>query len=178
VTFPKTLVFLNNDERWSNFREYCFDEENYGKKNVTFVFGVVISVICPFILGLQNLLLGLVLNGGINNDIISHVLRSTNNQLVVIYDISLLYKNHKDTRTGIAEYSKMAAGYFLYVLPVACIGYLFLFVYSTSFVCRDMKARFLLDNTFKPAVNMTELYLMRRNSCNANADCGHSLRTG
>ena len=170
MTLAKTLVFLNDDERWSNFREYCFDEENHGKKNVTFVFGIVISVICPFTSGLQNVLLGLVLNGKINKDIISHVLRSTNQQLVVIYDTSLFYKN-KDTIKGIVGYGKMAAGYFLYVLPVACIGYVLLFVYSTSFVCRDMKARFLLDNTFKPAVNMTELFLMRRKSCRPLLGC-------
>ena len=155
-------MFLNNDERWSNFREYCFYEENYGTKNVTFVFGIVISVICLFTFALQNVLLGLVLNGRINKDIISHVLLTTKKQLVVIYDTSLFYKNNKDNIKGILGYGKIAAGYFLYVLPVGCIGYVFLFVSSTAFVCQDMKAPFLLDNTFKPAVNMTKLYLMRR----------------
>ena len=129
------------------------------------VFGIIISVICPFTFGLQNVLFGLVLNGRINKDIISHVLSTTKTQLVVIYDTSLLYKSNKDRTKGIAGYGKMAAGYFLYVIPVASIGYLFLFVSWTSFVCQDMKAPFLLDNSFKPAVNMTELYLMRRQSC-------------
>jgi len=161
---PKTLIFLNHDERWSNFREYCFDEENYGKYIVTLAFGIVISIICPFTFGLQNILLGLVLNGRMNKDIIRHVLSTTKTQLVVIYDTRLFYKNNKDD-DGILGYGKMAAGYFLYVLPVGCIGYLFLFVYSTSFVCQDMKAPFLLDNSFKPAVNMTDLYLLRRQSC-------------
>jgi len=167
----KTLIFLNHDERWSNFREYYLDEENYGKKNVTFVFGIVITVICPFTFGLQNLLLGLVLNGRINKKIINHVLRTTRTQLVVIYDTSLFFKNNKDNTKGILEYVKIAAGYFLYVLPVSCVGFLFLFGYSTSFVCQDMKAPFLLDNTFKPSVNMMELYLMRRKSCNSNGVC-------
>ena len=159
---PKTLIFLNHDERWNNFREYCFDEENYGKYIVTLTFGVIISVICPFTFGLQNILLGLVLNGRINKDIISHVYKTTETQLVVVYDTTLFYKDNKYKSKGFVEYFKMAAGYFLYVLPVGCIGYLFLFVSSTSFVCQDMKAPFLLDNTFKPAVNMTELYLLRR----------------
>jgi len=168
---PKTVIFLNHDERWSNFREYCFDEENYGKKNVTFVFGIVISLICPFTFYLQNILLGLVLNGRINKDIISHVLSTTKAQLVVIYDPSLFYKNNKDNTKGILGYVKMAAGYFLYVLPVGCIGYLFLLISSTSFVCQDMKAPFLLDNTFKPSINMMEIYLMRRHTCDERADC-------
>jgi len=120
---------------------------------------------------LQNVLLGLVLNGPINKDIISHVLSTTKTQLVVIYDISLFYKNNKNNTKGILGYVKMAVGYFLYVLPVGCIGYLFLFLSSTSFVCQEMKARFLLDNTFKPDVNMTELYLMRRQSCNEYGEC-------
>jgi len=162
---PKTLVFLNDDERWRNFREYSFDEENYGKKNVTFVFGIIISVICTFIFGLQNVLLGLVLNGRFKMDIISHVLGTTKTQLLLIYDTSLFYKNNNHTTKGFLPYVKMAAGYFLYVLPVGCIGYLFLSIHSTSFICQDMKARFLLDNTFKPVVNMTELYLMRREVC-------------
>ena len=165
MTLSKTLIFLNHDERWSNFREYCFDEENYGKKNVTFVFGIVISVIFPFAFGLQNVLFGLVLNWRINKDTIGHVLSTTKTQLVVIYDTRLFYKSNKYNTKDIAEYGKMAAGYFLYVLPVACIGYLFLLISSTSVVCKDMKAPFLLDNTFKPDVNMTELYLMRQQSC-------------
>ena len=122
-------------------------------------------MICPFTFGLQNVLLGLVLNGGINKDIISHVLRTTKTQLVVIYETGLFYKNNKDNTNGIVEYVKMAAGYFLYVLPLGCIGYLFLFVSSTTFVCQDMKAPFLLNNTIKPVVNMMELYLIRRESC-------------
>ena len=168
---PKTLIFLNHDERWSNFREYCFDEENYGKKYVTFVFGVVISLICPFTFGLQNVLLGLVLNGRINKNILNHALSTTKTQLVLIYDTSLFYKNNEDNTKGIVEYVKMAAGYFLYVLPVGCIGYVFLLISSTLFVCKDMKAPFLLDNSFKPTGNMTELYLLRRKACNWRAEC-------
>ena len=160
----KTLIFLNHDERWSNYREYCFDE--YGRKNVTLVFGIVISVICPFIFGLQNILLGLLLNGRINKDIISHVLRTTKTQLVVIYDTSLLYENNKENTKNIVGYAKIVAGYFIYVLPVGFIGYLFLFVSSTAFFCQDMEARFLLDNSFKPDVDMMKLYLMRAQSCN------------
>jgi len=135
------------------------------------VFGIVISLICPFTLGLQNVLLGLVLNARMNKDIISHILSTTKTQLVVIYDTSLFYKNNTDNTKGILGYGKMAVGYFLYVLPVACIGYLFLFVSSSSFVCKEMKAPFLLDNSFKPAVNMTELYLMRRKTCTKYGHC-------
>jgi len=171
LTLSKTLVFLNHDERWSNFREYCFDEKNYGTKYVTFVFGIVISIISPFTFGLQNVLLGLVLNGRINKGIISHALSTTKTQLVLIYDINLFYKNNEDNTEGIVGYVKMAAGYFLYVLPVGCIGYLFLFASSSAFVCQDMKAPFLLNNTIKPAVNMTELYLMRQESCNEDGWC-------
>jgi len=128
-------------------------------------FGVVISVICPLTFGLQNILLGLVLNGRVNKDIMSHVFRTTETQLILVYDTTLFYENNKDTSKGFGEYVKMAAGYFLYVLPVGCIGYLFLLISSTSFVCNDMKAPFLLDTTFKPAVNMTELYLWRTGEC-------------
>ena len=99
---------------------------------------------------------------------------TTITQLVVIYDSSLFYKNNKDSKKGIVRVGKMAAGYLLYVLPVGCIGYLFLFVnsiFGNSFICQDMKAPFLLNNNFTPAVNIEELYLMRRESCK-QSNCG------
>ena len=165
-------MFLNNDERWSNFRDYFFDEQNYGTKKVTFVLGVIISFICPFIFYLQNVLLGLIVNGKFNKDTLCHVFITTQTQLVVIYDTSVFYKNNQDMRNGFVAFGKMAAGYFLYILPVGFVGYLFLFVNSTSVICQEMKAPFLLNNNFKSVVNMSDLYLMRRRSCDADAVCG------
>ena len=138
---------------------------------MTLAFGIAISVICPFTFGIQNVLFALVLNGRVSKNTIGHVLGTTKTQLVVIYDTSLFYKSIKYETKSIVGYVKMAAGYLLYVLPVGCIGYLFIFVSSTSFVCQDMKARFLLDNSVKPNVNMMELYLMRRKSCNKLGYC-------
>ena len=109
--------------------------------------------------------MGLIVNGKFNKDTLRHVFITTQIQLVVIYDTSLFYENIKDGTKGIVAFGKIAAGYFLYILPVGFIGYLFLFVYSTVFVCEAMKAPFLLNNNFKPLVNMTELYLMRQQLC-------------
>ena len=62
------------------------------------------------------------------------------------------------------RFLKLAAGYLFYVLPIGGVGYLFLLVKSESFVCQEMKAPFLLDNAYPPAVNMTHVYEMRINS--------------
>ena len=56
----------------------------------------------------------------------------------------------------------VSVGYGFYVLPVGVIGYLFLFPYFAAFVCHEMVAPFLLDNTVQPAVNTTELYERKR----------------
>jgi len=161
-------VFLNNDERWSNFRDYCFD--GHGAIKITFVFGVIISFVCPFIFYLQNVLLGFIVSGQFNKDTLRHVFITTQTQLVVIYDTSVFYKTNKDIRNGILAFGKIAAGYFVYMLPVGFIGYLFLFVYSTSFICHDLKSPFLLNNTIKPVVNMSELYRMKR-ECTDDTKC-------
>jgi len=114
--------------------------------------------------------LGLIVNGKFNKDTLCHVFITTQIQLLVIYDTSLFYKNTKGIKNSIVAFCKISAGYSLYMLPVGFIGYLFLFVYSTSFICQDMKAPFLLNNTYEPVVNMTELYLMRQKKCNVPND--------
>ena len=134
----------------------------YGIESVTFVFGIIISLICPFTFGLQNLLLGFILsNGTFSKQTVGHVLRTTGTQLVVIYDLTVFDRKFCKNVKIIWRLGKLAVGYFFYVLPIGMIGYLFLFVKSNSFVCREMRAPFLLDNNYPPAVNMTELYGMR-----------------
>ena len=164
MTFSQTLVFLNNDERWNNLREYSINV--YGVKSVTCVFGVVISIICPFIFGLQNILLGLmVTNGEFGKETLNHILQSTRTQLVVIYDLTLFdRKNGEKIKSvkNIWRLANLAIGYLFYVLPIGIILYLFLFVRYTTFVCQELKAPFLLDNNFKPVNDMDEIWQIRK----------------
>ena len=154
-------MFLNNDERWNNLREYYF--ENYDEKLVTFIFGLIINIICPYLFQIQNVVLGLFVTTGIlNKENFLHILNTTSYQLVAIYDLTLFNRSririNRFWRMG-----KLALGYFFYILPTAAIGYLFLFIKTKSFVCQEMKAPFLLDNSYNPSVNMTELYQLRIN---------------
>ena len=162
-TFYQTLVFLNNDERWNNLRNYCFKE--YGVKVVTFIFGLVISFICPFMFRIQNMMLGLALtNRKLNKDTVRHVLKSMKNQLVIIHDLRLFETSTSKKANFIGQVGKLVVGYFAYILPVCLVGYFFLLTSSESFICQDMKAPFLLNNSFPPAVNMNDLYELRRSN--------------
>ena len=157
------MVYLNNDDRWNNLREHYF--QVYGEKLVTLGFGVVISFICPLVFGFQNIILGLFLtNRTLNLETFRHVFKTTTFQLVVIYDLSLFDKKNGKKIENIWRLGKLAIGYLFYVMPIGIIFYLFLFVKSNSFVCQEMKAPFLLDNNFEPAVNLTKMYEARRAS--------------
>ena len=87
LTFLKTLIFFINDDRWKNLRDYYTDE--YGNKLVTFVFGIFISMLCPLFFVIQNIILGLCINGGLNLEKLKPVFMSTKSQIIVIYDMTL-----------------------------------------------------------------------------------------
>ena len=60
----QTLVFLVDDKRWSNLRSYLI-EERIGKNGCGFIFGLLISFICPGILSLQSFLLHFIVHRNI-----------------------------------------------------------------------------------------------------------------
>ena len=72
---------------------------------------------------------------------------------------------------NILDFVKLAAGYCLYVVPTGIIGFVFLLASSNTFVCTEMGAPFLLDNSLMPDFNMSELYKMRRNTCDSLGYC-------
>ena len=156
------MVFLNDDARWNNLRSHCLDL--YGPERVSFIFGVIITFICPLVFGFQNILLGLSLTSQkLTFKTFRHVFKTTTYQLVIIYDLTLFDKKNGKKIKNIWRLGKLAIGYFFYVLPIGIIFYLFLFVKSNSFVCQEMKAPFLLDNNYKPVVDMEEIYQARIN---------------
>lgn len=137
--------------------------ETYGVKFITFVFGVVIYLICPVIFRIQNILFGLVItNGRLGKNTLIHVCKTTREQLVVIYDITLFNTIFYQPSGFICSFFKVAAGYLVYLLPITLIGYGFLTAKNDSIICYKMKAPFLLDNSYPPAIDMNKLYALRR----------------
>ena len=130
---------------------------------MTFIFGLIISFICPVLFGIQNFVFGMILtNGRLSRITLYHILKTINHQLVVIYDLSLF-----DTKIGGQENQgfrralKLAIGYLGYILPCTLIGYLFLFVRSSECICEKMNAQFLLNNSYSPHRISNELYEAR-----------------
>ena len=112
----QALSFLTNDARWDNLRIYYI--EQYGQPLVTFVFGLVISFICPLLFGMQNVLLAVILNyGKLNKATLWQIIKTLDKQLIVIYDLSLLNTTSGGNQNGFLQLLKLATGYFLYVLP-------------------------------------------------------------
>jgi len=161
LTDYQTLIFLHHDERWENVRSNMF--LSYGTRYTPLIFAIIITFICPILFGLKNLLFGLIISGDFGIKSAKHIIKSMRQQLVVLYNIKLLESRPDKKRTIYRRWFDLTIGYFLYILPIAFFGFLFLFYGSTSSICREMKVPFLLNNNFAPAVNMTEMYEMRRN---------------
>ena len=59
---------------------------------------------------------------------------------------------------------KLTIGCFAYVLPVLVLLFGLLYGQTERTICRELNARFLLDNNVEPAVNLTKMYEDRRSS--------------
>ena len=104
------MVFCIHDERWNNLRDFYTDE--YGKDILTFVFGIIISLVCPFLFCVQNILLGLCIsNGGINLDNFKRILTTTKTQIIVIYDMSMFGTKNEGSSRNILDFVKLPVGY-------------------------------------------------------------------
>ena len=161
----KTLSFLIHDERWVNLRSYLFNtlDNPPDDKNTTFIFGIIISLVCPELFRLQNILLGLtVTNGNVGCKTLMKIIKSTGVHLV-IPDVSVFDTTPKRT-FSFRKCIKLTVGYFVYVLPVLALLYGLLYAQTNQTICRELNARFLLDNNVEPAVNLTKMYEDRRSS--------------
>ena len=128
------------------------------------VFGFIVTLICPLLFGIQYILLGLcITNQTLNKQALKHVINSMITQWILILDLSVFDAKDGNKIENSWRCFKVAIGYFFYVLPMGLVGYLFLFIRYKSFICNDLQAPFLLDNTQKSTVNMTELYELRMN---------------
>ena len=108
---------------------------------MTFVFGLIISFVCPVIFCLQNFLLGLfITNGKMSKGTVTHVLKTLVHQLVVVYDLTLFdINNQNQSRKKVWKWAKLGIGYLFYLVPVGIIGYLFLTIRIQFTICTDMK---------------------------------------
>ena len=160
----KILIFLLHDERWDNLRSHLF--LIFGEERTTYVFGVILALVCPIMFGIQNVLLGMCLFEDASKNLANafcHVMQSMRYQLVVLYDLSL-FRGHKkaDTKRSWPGVLRIVVGYILYVLPVCGLVTLSIFGHTKFTLCRLPKATFLLDNDVLPVVNMSTLYRQRQ----------------
>ena len=122
-------------------------------------------MVCPILFLVKNLFIGFVLtNDKFAMETVKHLLLSMRHQLVVLHNLSLFDSNPKG-RTNIFPRSfKLIIGYIIYLIPTAICGLVILFSGSTSDICTELKAPFLLDNNFAPTVDMPEMYKMRQDA--------------
>ena len=143
-----------------------FAEENIGEWGSTFIFGLIIFIVCPVFFQIQNILLGMCLFEDSMKHFahaLFHVVQSTKVQLIVIYDLTLF--TNKRNFGKLASWSGMGRlllGYTLYILPLVGFGTLFMFGQSNVTLCRPLQASFLVDNNVDPVLNMSNLYKSRQ----------------
>lgn len=169
-----TVIFLHRDERWKNLRFYLLEE--YGEKQVTFIFGFIIWIICPMMFAIQYVLLGMVLSNGPFKKswkIFLRTIKSMIHQLLIIHDNSVF--EWKDSKAEEMWWAilKMILGYTLYMAPIGFLFIIFSMASSKESVCRNLYAPFLLDNNQIPSpfvhedgnitnLSFSELYDLRK----------------
>ena len=157
-------MFLHVDERWNNSRSYLL--EKLGQPLTTFIFGLIISIVCPVLFLFQNILLGMCLSEeSITNfaHALRHVVRSLRVQLFVLYDFTLFNKKGNIGKShSWSDIGRLLLGYTLYVMPLFGFGTLLMFGKFNVMLCLPLNAKFLVDNEVVPSVNMSNLYQARQ----------------
>lgn len=138
--------------------------KNLGEGTTTFIFGFIISIVCPFLFWIQNILLGMCLYEKSNcADAFRHVVSSLSVQLVVLYDVTLFNKkNNLGIYNSWSGMGRLLFGYTLYVLPLFGFGTLLMWGQLNVTLCRPLSATFLVDNEVVPILNMSSLYQSRQ----------------
>ena len=162
----KTLHLIHEDNRWLNFRTYLTNKiEDFG---FTLIGGLIVSLVCPVMFIVSNVLLGIGLNftSLIQGEIAStlkHIILELNYQTVIISDTSRLEKNGTSGFTW-WKVPKLSLSFLVYLLPSVALLSVLSFGRLNMTLCHPMKAPFLLDNTFVLAnnLNFEELYRQRQ----------------
>ena len=164
--FAQTIIFLHHDERWNNARSYIFD--TLGRGYTTCLFGVILTFVCPFLFGLNNIVFGLtVTNGKFGINTIKHVIMAMQQELVILHNISLFNSNYDKQRSFCRRCFDLVIGYLFYLVPIGSFGFCLLFAApqgSLQTICSKMNATFLLNNSIPAEVDMEEMFQMRLES--------------
>ena len=109
----------------------------------------------------------IVTNGKCGINTTKHVIMTIQQQSVVLHNIALFNSNTDNQKSFCRRRFDLVLGYLFYLMPIATFGFLLLFAAPTESlqtICTKMDAPFLLDNSIPAAVNMTEMFEMRKKS--------------
>ena len=165
----QTVFFLYEDEKWVNLRTHWMHPDVYGEQLTTFIFGVIISIVCPLFFILQNLCFGCVLNyysiwKGHAVKVLCHIFKTMTQQTIVLVDTALFrYDGRKEMRP-VPSVMILATSYLAYLLPQLALLTTYIFASSSATICTPLASQFLLDNTIAPANNLSlsKLYDQRQ----------------
>jgi len=166
------------DRRWTGARQYFISK--LGTKNqLTILSGLLISIICPILPIIQNIIFGVAVNIlDLKYSNIQHIIRKIFDgvrcQTIIISDTSKLQFISSDDRKFKTLISRLF-GYLVYLIPAVGIVWFSLFFESTSFGCRNMNCPFLLDNSIIPSnyLKFNELYQQRKEFGEKRGDWDH-----
>ena len=164
VDLSKIVSFIHDDQRWINLRTYIIDE--IGELAVTLIGGLIVSLVCPLMCIVSNVLLAIGLNftfliKGEIRSTFEHILSELKYQTVIISDSSKLQKNRKTEFTWWTV-PKVSLSFMMYLVPTIIILLVLSFAKTNLLICRPIKASFLLDNNAVPAIDFEELYRQKQ----------------
>ena len=131
------------DPRWTGARQYFISK--IGSDNFTIISGVIITLICPVLSIIQNIIFGLIINiFNYKHFSFAKILDGVQYQTTIISDASRfqVYFGNGKSKTFISR----LFGYLFYCIPLVGVLLFYLFFEANSFGCRDMKAPFLFNN--------------------------------
>ena len=157
---------IYEDKRWMNLRTHLTSK--IGDLGISLVGGIIVSLVCPVMFIVSNILLGIGLNftsfiKGEIGSTFKHIISELKYQTVIISDTSRLEKNGTDGFTW-RKVPKLSLSFLVYLLPSVALLSVLSFGKTNMTVCHQMKTRFLVDNTFVPGYNLDfeKLYRQRQ----------------
>ena len=145
------------DSRWTGARQY------FGETYFPMICGILVTLVCPIMSIIQNILFGLF-NCQCNFEVIKSIC-STIKYQTVVFSNSPKFQNRFCARSKWILFLSLVTGYFAYLIPAAGLAQ-FLFVFETnSILCYPLEAPFLFNNSVRLSLNttFTDLYRDRKN---------------
>ena len=131
------------------------------------IFGVIVSIVCPFMFCLQNLIVGLILNSHIMTfkkfgKIFGHSVATLRHQIVVLLDKSRLLYELPNEQASLFDILRIACAHAAYLILPIVLFIILTYASNPGIICSPLAAPFLLNNNYAPKLSLPHLFEARQ----------------